>query len=46
MAYATIQKLLHSFNPRPRVGGDRRARASRVELAGFNPRPRVGGDKL
>ena len=36
--------MLKCFNPRPRVGGDRPLRRSKIRRQGFNPRPRVGGD--
>ena len=32
------------FNPRPRAGGDARARPFESRRFGFNPRPRAGGD--
>ena len=33
------------FNPRPRAGGDWRARGSASSRRSFNPRPRAGGDR-
>ena len=33
-----------SFNPRPRVGGDKGPRTGAPPSQCFNPRPRVGGD--
>jgi len=33
-----------SFNPRPRVEGDRPATQQEIKLCCFNPRPRVEGD--
>ena len=38
-----VLRLL-SFNPRPRMGGDKTLRASRWARESFNPRPRMGGD--
>jgi len=35
----------HSFNPRPREGGDGDPVVSRVRGERFNPRPREGGDR-
>ncbi len=35
----------HRFNPRPRVGGDRRMESICLSGKCFNPRPRVGGDE-
>ncbi len=33
------------FDPRPRVGGDRKILAAPRRCRRFDPRPRVGGDK-
>ncbi len=35
---------VHSFNPRPRMGGDLLVLISMTWLICFNPRPRMGGD--
>src|SRR5690606_31836152 len=37
---------LFSFNPRPRMGGDRRFHFPGQLKGRFNPRPRMGGDEI
>ncbi len=44
MCQSRFCPLFYCFNPRPRAGGDSRARSAFQNSCCFNPRPRAGGD--